>query len=422
MRTFKGLTKLGNSKAAIFIPLLAIAQQKYPLGTKIITEYDRPFYNGLPDMLNLLSALDLSCFSASYFDAWQRFTRSHQRVAPRLVRSLHSYAHPLLGPQHEALGCDVLHLGQSDTPQQLLVLISGTHGVEGFAGSAIQSDCLPLLEDVLQKHPTLGIVMIHAFNPWGFAWLRRCDHEGIDLNRNFVDFDSPLPDNTDYEPLHSRILDYAGADTALTAAKLPSLWRDSDLVTFTEAVTRGQYHHRDGLFYGGNAPSWSRRMLEQVTATPVFAAAQRIAVIDLHTGLGPYGYGEVINDHPERSAGFDLAGSWYGDNAQSTVLGESVSSLKQGLLDYHWHRVIGERGCFVTLEFGTYASSRLLTALINEQVLHNHVSQTGEARDINEGHIQRLKHFFYPAETSWEQQVLFRGRQTISLALEGIMR
>ena len=369
-------------------------------------------------MLNLLSAEDLSCFRPSYADARQCFIDAQQGVSSALIRSQQHYLHPLKGPAQEELGCDVLQLGISETPQQLLVLISGTHGVEGFAGSAIQSDCLPLLEDVLQRHPSLGVILIHAFNPWGFAWLRRYDHEGIDLNRNFVDFHAPLPDNPDYERLHKRLL----TSPAVTPDNLHQLWQDMDLATFTEAVTRGQYRHPDGLFFGGTAPSWSRRNLQQITAAPVFAAAERLAVIDLHTGLGPYGYGEVINDHPANSAGFHCAQAWYLDNAQSTVLGESVSSLKQGLLDYHWHRVIGDRGCFVTLEFGTYAPNRLLASLINEQRLHNGTTKKAEAREINHEVVQALKQFFYPEETSWQQQVLFRGRQIIAMALSGILR
>ncbi len=211
-------------------------------------------------MLNLTSDLDLSCFGASYAAARQRFVDGQQRVAPELVRALQSHAHPLPGPQQEALGCDVLQLGQGETPQQLLVLISGTHGVEGFAGSAIQSDCLPLLEDVLQRHATLGVVMIHAFNPWGFAWLRRYDHEGIDLNRNFVDFAAPPPASPDYDRLHTRLL----ASARLTADNLHLLYQDMgiDSAAFTAAVTGGQYRHRDGLFYGGAAPGWSRTVLE----------------------------------------------------------------------------------------------------------------------------------------------------------------
>lgn len=373
-------------------------------------------------MLNLMSTQDLSCFSASYTAARKGFFSRYKRLAPELVRSLHSHPHVLSGPQQEALGCDVLLLGQSDAPQQLLVLISGTHGVEGFAGSAIQCDCLSLLEPVLTANPSLGVMIIHALNPWGFAWLRRYDHEGIDLNRNFVDFDAALPDNPDYERLHHRLL----AGDTLSADSLHALWQEMEPAAFIEAVTRGQYRHSDGLFFGGTGPSWSRRLLEETTRNPVFDSARRIAVIDLHTGLGPYGYGEVINDHPVHSAGYRWAEDWYGDNAQSTVLGDSVSSLKQGLLDYHWHRVMGERGCFVTLEFGTYAMSRLLTSLINEQLLHNAVhneeQQRGAPRDIEHAQVQALKQFFYPAETSWQQQVLFRGRQVISLALQGLMR
>jgi hypothetical protein len=376
------------------------------------------FLKDLPTMMNLLSTQDLGCFSASYAAARQRFFSTCNQIAPELTRSLRSYAHPLLGPHQETLACDVLHLGQSEAPDQLLVILSATHGVEGFAGSAIQCDCLPLVEDLLQRHATLGVVIIHALNPWGFAWLRRYDHEGIDLNRNFVDFDSALPENPEYERLHARLL----ASDAVTADNLNMLHPEMDSATFIQVVTRGQYRHRDGLFFGGHAPGWSRLMLEKITEEPVYASAQRIAVIDLHTGLGPYGYGEVINDHAVDSAGYRWAEDWYLDNAQSTVLGDSVSSIKQGLLDYHWHDVIGARGCFVTLEFGTYAAGRLLASLINEHLLHNQNMQGKKTRDINHEHIEQLKLFFYPGETSWQQQVLFRGRQIISMALAGIMR
>lgn len=372
-------------------------------------------------MLNLTSRLDLECFSASYASARQRFLATVQRLPSGLLRSQDSFSHPLAGPEQETLACDVLQLGQSAAPQRLLVLMCGTHGVEGFAGSAIQSDCLPLLAEVLQRDASLGVVMIHAFNPWGFAWLRRCDHQGIDLNRNFVDFSAPLPDNPGYDQLHRGLLQCAEPGASIDADGLDRLWQDMGLAAFTEVVTRGQYRHDDGLFYGGNAPSWSRTMLARITAAPLFAAAQRIAVIDLHTGLGPYGYGEVINDHPVHSAGFQLAQDWYGDNARSTELGESVSACKQGLLDFHWHRLMGERGCFVTLEFGTYAGERLLRSLINEQVLHNRWTQSGAARDLHHEQVQQLKRFFSPAESSWQQQVLFRARQVVSLALQGML-
>lgn len=368
-------------------------------------------------MFNLFSPQDMGCFSSDYHSARQKFTATYGQLAPDLVRSCQRFPHPLPGPQQETLYCDVVQLGQHDAPERLLVLISGTHGVEGFAGSAIQCDCLPLLEGLLRGHAELGVVIIHAFNPWGFAWLRRYDHEGIDLNRNFINFNADLPDNPGYEQLHPRLL-----STLKSITELRALWKDMEFVSFINTITQGQYHHRDGLFYGGQAPSWSRTILEGITSAPQFSSASSIAVIDLHTGLGPYGYGEVINDYPVASAGYERAIKWYGENARSTELGESVSGFKQGLQDYHWFTVIGERGCFVTLEFGTSSLDGLLLNSINEQVYQNRVVQKGEQRDIHHNAVEQLKEFFYPCETSWQQQVLFRGRQIISMALDGILQ
>lgn len=368
-------------------------------------------------MLNLMSAQDLGCFRPGFAEARQHFIDTYQQVSSGLTRSCHSYTHPLCGPQGETLTCDVIHLGQSETPQQLLVLVSGTHGVEGFAGSAIQTDCLPLLEEVLQQNHSLGVIMLHAFNPWGFAWLRRYDHEGIDLNRNFIDFTAKLPNNPEYEHLHARLLSI----TDTNSDNLNTLWQGMTQEDFVRVLTEGQYQHKDGFFFGGKAPGWSRKILEQVTSDPLFASAERMAVIDLHTGLGPYGYGEIINDHPVNSIGYEWVVKWYKDNAQSTELGESISTPKLGLVDFHWHKVIGDRGCFVTLEFGTYSMPRLLHAMIREQRYQNRLSQSGDTRDIQNSSVQQLKQFFYPEEASWQQQILFRGRQVISMALEGIM-
>ena len=47
--------------------------------------------------------------------------------------------------------------------------------------------------------------MIHGINPYGFAWLRRVTNENIDLNRNWIDFNQPLPQNPTYDELHASI-------------------------------------------------------------------------------------------------------------------------------------------------------------------------------------------------------------------------
>jgi len=364
-------------------------------------------------MLSLVSEFDPGHFRPAYRAARQQFVDTYRQLPASLQQGLVEHRHPLTGPDGEVLACDVAWLGQRRNPKSLLVLIAGTHGVEGFAGSAIEADCLPLLAPLLAANEALGVLVVHALNPWGFAWLRRYDHEGIDLNRNFVDFNQPLPDNDDYDALHTQLLD--------PPKQLASLWQEPGLDPFTEIVTRGQYRHADGCFFGGTAPSWSRQIIEAIGDMDPVKHAERIAVLDLHTGLGPYGYGELINDHPPGTVGDVLARQWYGSNACSAQLGESVSTMKHGLLDFFWHELIGERGCFVTLEFGTYEVQQLLAVLLREQAYQASIIAANRRRDLLAAPVVALKDFFYPAELSWQQQVLFRGRQVVSMALRGLM-
>jgi len=63
--------------------------------------------------------------------------------------------------------------------------MSGIHGIEGFAGSAVQ---LALLDKwnrgELDGKPT--IVLVHVMNPFGMANWRRWNENSVDLNRNLL--------------------------------------------------------------------------------------------------------------------------------------------------------------------------------------------------------------------------------------------
>ena len=366
-------------------------------------------------VLNLQSKMDLNCFKNSYQDARAAFKKSLRLIDQNLIIDSFEFQHPLKDPAGVDLFCDVVFLSQSPQPSNVLVLISGTHGIEGFTGSAVQIDSLPLLNTLLKTQPDLGIVLIHALNPWGFAWLRRCDHEGIDLNRNFIDFSQPLPENNDYKALQTKL----NHTKWQNKSDLSELWTGEDFPSFVAKITQGQYSDAKGLYYGGQQPSWSQRLLNKVCVHKFITQAKHLSVIDVHTGLGPYGYGEVINDHTPNTKGFEWAKQLYGHNGCAALLGESCSAPKLGLLDYYWHKVIGDRGCFITLEYGTYAVESLISELIKEQIYHNGLAPN-QPRDLNAEAVVNLKTFFYPYEISWQQQVLFRARQIISLALLGL--
>lgn len=367
----------------------------------------------------MLQLPTLSGFSTSYHQARQYFWQTVGQLPAQLVQQQQECLHPLPGPEGEDLFLDWLCLGQQAAAENVLVIISGTHGVEGFTGSAIQSHWLNALTEQLQQHANLGLVLIHALNPWGFAWSRRYDHQGIDLNRNFVDFSQPLPENPEYDQVHKELF---SAPTETVPAVLAKWRAQLGEEKFATVITQGQYQHADGLFYGGHASSWSRQLLENLCAQSQLNTARRIAVIDLHTGLGPFGHGEVINDHNPDTTGFDLANSWYGPNAQSALLGDACSPPKTGLLDYFWHQLMGERGCFVTLEYGTDHLEKLLSVSIDEQRYHNSYAEHLATRDIEQPVVRALQTFFYPQDPTWRELVLFRAGQVFSLALQGLLR
>ena len=146
-------------------------------------------------------------FSPDYRSAREAFRTAAQRAGA----ALQAYELPgQRGPNDESLSIDVARLGAADA-DRALVVISGTHGIEGFAGSGCQVGFLT--DRLYEALPgSACVVLVHALNPYGFAWSRRVNEDGVDLNRNFVDFAKPLPPSTAYEPLHDWLvpLDWQG--------------------------------------------------------------------------------------------------------------------------------------------------------------------------------------------------------------------
>ena len=73
-------------------------------------------------------------FSATYDEARALLKATAKEVGMEMT----SYVHPLVGPNDEPLSTDVVRIGKVDAAN-LVVLISGTHGVETLCGSACQT-------------------------------------------------------------------------------------------------------------------------------------------------------------------------------------------------------------------------------------------------------------------------------------------
>jgi len=354
-----------------------------------------------------VAAIDTELFPANY-------ASGRQHWLAELGGDMRCFSYPYSGisPEGEALFTDTVWIGPEDAAK-VVVLIGGTHGVEGFAGSAIEIDALRLIAGGQLVIPAdTAILMVHALTPWGYAWLRRCDADGVDLNRNTIDFSRPLPENAGYEALKPALLSNdAQQRKTVFAAFEQSHGREA----LEKAISAGQYSDPSGPFYGGMAPAHGRLVVEDLMRK--YSLHQRdLAVIDIHTGLGPFGYGEIICDHQPDSPATKVARHWYGDSVTLPLLGTSSSVPKFGLLDYAWHAIMNERSCYITLEFGTYRTDQLFEVLLRDHQLWAQSDNDLARRE----HSQLMRQHFCPNDKAWQEMVLFRGRQVISQALRGL--
>ncbi len=274
------------------------------------------------------------------------------------------------GPDDEELTIEVAQCGPADASSVLLI-VSGTHGVEGYAGSALQSRWLERRAE--QTEPPSGprVVMIHGLNPFGFAWHRRTNEDNIDLNRNFIDWSADPPDNTGYDELAHLLVPEQWTDQsqAETTAAVLEIAERVGLEELQRIITGGQYRHGRGLFYGGQGPAWSHRWLVENLPSLV-GPADRLGIIDLHTGLGPWGVGELIVHAGRNDPVYARAAQWWGD-VRSMSDGESVSAK----LDGDW---LGSVPSLVpsveltasALEFGTIDEVSVLQSLRGEAWAH----------------------------------------------------
>lgn len=353
------------------------------------------------------TAIDTALFPASY-------ASGRQRWLAELGSKMRCFSYPCsgAGPEGEALFTDTVWIGPEDA-EKVVVLIGGTHGIEGFAGSAIEIDVLRLIAGGHIVIPVnTAVLMIHALTPWGYAWLRRCDADGVDLNRNAVDFSRSLPENLGYELIRPVLFLVDAQQRTLAFAEFE---RQHGRIALEKAISSGQYSDPSGPFYGGMAPAHGRLVVEDLMRK--YSLQHRdLAVIDLHTGLGSFGYGEIICDHQPDSPGTSVARLWYGDSVTLPLLGTSSSVPKMGLLDYVWHAIMNERSCYITLEFGTYRTDQLFEVLLRDHQLW--AQPNNELARLT--HSQLMRRHFCPHDIAWKEMVLFRARQVISQALRGL--
>src|SRR5665213_701407 len=100
----------------------------------------------------------MSFYSNDYFEAKNKFLAAAQKAGAKMD----SIKISARGPCGEELTIDIASFGDWAS-EKVLIHSSGVHGVEGFAGSAVQ---IAALERQIRAEPGTALAFVHCLNPY----------------------------------------------------------------------------------------------------------------------------------------------------------------------------------------------------------------------------------------------------------------
>lgn len=393
-------------------------------------------------------------FSQDYHSAHDKFIR-FSKAANAKIESFEVG----VDLDNKPLTIDIAYIGQPN-PEHLVVITSGIHGIEAYAGSAVQCQLL----DQIASNPSIlsgkiGLVLIHPINPFGMAYKQRVNKDNIDLNRN-----------GDYYRLSQEVIQSANRDgnqiykaineiinpekpyrdvSEFKQALLNFLKKQTetnkglDINAILNIVMRGQLDDPNGIFYKGDALSNELKIVYDYLKALQHPNLKSLTALDMHTGLGkkndtilgstfPLLLGQPeIKSHQE-----DLAEQCFAFDQTPyqhivvkdmlRAMGATDEEVKQGgkfsgSLAFEIPYLFDDKvqmGSFL-LEFGTAELIEEIYVLVNMNSSKPFGKDAFKSMaDLFESpHMQPLTESFYPSDSTWQEGVLLRGMDACFAAL-----
>ncbi len=350
-------------------------------------------------------------FSLNYNAARNKFLDAVEHIDATKSISINAS-----GPSGQKLFTDVCWLGDKNATR-VLVLISGTHGVEGACGSGVQVGTLLSYAKALPKG--VAILLVHAVNPYGFAWQRRTTEEGIDLNRNFLDFDKDLPKNPLYDQLADALVpcEWSGPIRQNADKRINACIEEIGFADFATQLPLGQHKYGFAPFFGGYKEARANLTLKGIIQKYLNEASD-VAILDFHTGLGMYGHGELLCFHSTGSVELIRAQKWWGPRLTSVFSDKCVAYPATGSLVDGLEKMLSHANVTSAIyEFGTVAPMKVLDAMRADHWLHTY----GDPKSsVAEKIKQNMFDAFFGDTNEWKAGVWKQSSQTIESAIKNL--
>jgi Protein of unknown function (DUF2817) len=366
---------------------------------------------------------ETSPFSETYAAARDRFLDAARTAGGELQ----SYVNPnAAGPAGESLSMDTAWFGPRDA-SAVLINTCGTHGAEGYAGSAAQLDWLTC-GGPTSLPPGVAVLLVHAVNPYGFAWCLRGTENNVDLNRNWLDHEAPHPENPLYEQIHPLLCPKQIDEKAIRRLLNEGgrLIAKHGLWSIEDAISRGQYTHPDGFHFGGTSLEWSTVTLKSLVEREL-ASARQVAFIDWHTG--PVGDGELIflSFSPPGSSGLAQAKHWWGVDALSSEhvdqLWGSKRPTRHGILFWGIEEALSSHATFAgaVVEFRSSSPKSNAADALRVSMLERWLRFEG-GLDAPEAasYLAEIREDYAPERESFRTNVIRNARTTYAQTLNGL--
>lgn len=323
-----------------------------------------------------------------------------------------------------SLTIDVIRAHANKQKENLCILTTGLHGIEGYVGSGIIQ--LFIEEYVPKFNPeNTGIIIVHPINPHGMKYHQRVNKDSVDLNRNFniVDFEELKKVNPHYESF-GFLLNPAHALKDPFAEKANFLWnvakalpRGIQLVR--ETALMGQYRIDTGMQFGGFELQEETKLMMDLYAKSVKEYAQILA-LDIHTGYGPRFQMTLLNPPSEKETAEQTA-QRFKVNKVAGVNPEEFYSINGDMSEYlhQWMKANHpEKKLYAgAFEFGTYGDS-LWQAIrsLRITVLEHTFRWFGGSDAMKAWVKEEYDELFLPSEKKWWEKAQVDARQ----AFDGI--
>lgn len=348
-------------------------------------------------------------FHTNYREARRAFRDTARDNNFKLV----SYELPnLRGIEGESLTIDVAIKGKGNQ----LILTSGLHGIEGYAGSGCQIDCM--------KHINFNgirVILIHAINPYGFSYKSRTNENGIDLNRN-CGGSFPRDYNQEYDHIHKKLCSHIKDDAPPSQSALKEILRllkkNLGDVDFSTAITGGQFRHSNGLFYGGDQPQKSLEIVNEILTTNCNNKASRTLTIDFHTGLGPSGHGELVFTGASPQPALDLVRQWLSGVTCPSEGGSVTKSVKGSAEQIFIREDLGDQVSYAALEFGTLPMEDVLLALCEDVWLTCHPKIDDKTANLIRENVFAA---FCGTTEEWRTSVTLKTHKVVKQAVTALL-